>query len=186
MISFVRIAQTKRSAGNLRQNPFKYFHRRLNNEFDRHDRCTFTVIFTDTDALYFPIPISFCVLKAIMTIISDGERWAPKTFMNRLVRIDDLYRVYILVLCVMVSVTNCIFKGIEQKYGVEAARLVRELLLADSFQDFLSVERDNIPEPRSIFVQNSAKIPIFYDTPSSKERLGYMIIDHRHGILHMI
>lgn len=35
----------KRSAGNLRQNPFKYFHRRLNNEFDRHDRGTFTVIF---------------------------------------------------------------------------------------------------------------------------------------------
>ncbi len=87
-----------------------------------------------------------------MTIIPDRERWAPKTFMNRLVRIDDLYRVYILVLCVMVSVTNCIFKGIEQKYGVEAARLVWELLFTNSFQDFLSVERDNIPKPRSIFV----------------------------------
>ena len=128
MISFVRIAQTNLGVGNLLRNPFKYFHRRLNNELDRHDRYTFTVIFTDTDALYFPIPISFCILKTILAIIPDGERWTPKTFMERLVCIDDLDLVYVLILSVVVSVANCILQGIEQKYGMEAARLVRELL----------------------------------------------------------
>ncbi|AMD89454.1 hypothetical protein AXF13_04635 [Desulfovibrio fairfieldensis] len=107
-MSIVRIVPIKKYAGSLLYNPCNYSHSRFNNNFNRDNR-GIDIIIHDVDPFYFTFPIYFCIFKAILTIISNGKRGTPKTLMSWLLRVNDLYFIYILIFRVEISVDNCIF-----------------------------------------------------------------------------